>query len=1492
MPESSDHLIADSTSAKLPDTSKTFSEEFYRSAVYSAVEGPVLGITQLIDQTGSNLSAKVQNAFSAIGVGAPDKVEFNSGAWFGQTIGGAIGMMAPLGLMGAGARRALGGINAGLLSERAAIGLSVGESATMGLAYGTFLTPSDGKNLLTERLTNGATYAASFGLMSGTGLGMSRLATTETAARWNLTGALTNPITSGVLSGIPAGLVNAETEALKQDQWIFDREQAGKNIYSMMIVGGLFGAKTQLIDKAAPPPKTDDAGAQPSNALGTTDGPVDKRSMRTLDNLRAEDELRTKNTPDAPKPNDAVSTEEANTLIKLKGQSPAHAEESTELLSRRGDVAALVAQHLLRTENSKPLKRDEIQDLHTLARDAVAARATFQSSHQQWKSQDTRKDRVTADEARDLQITSKIDPTGTAEMIKELAARGPVSERVGQKLVEGVPPEQYDSRNIKDFEEAIEWLNNRVSAETTAYDVLARARRSLYEPASDRPIAVDEAAALVTFSETNPEAGKELAGIIGTRGPVEKLVADRLLAHQDNPINFLVSYDHLERSDNYFTELQNGLDTLHEYALDISYAQDKLKQVDATAMPGDVPYANIHAYHALRMYLMHDEAAAFTSLIKRQYGARGDYAMDFAHNDGQSPDEYTASLKHSREFLAAADYADTLESAYNEAIRDGSDKKSALAKAFAENPVPDRVASQDRDGFYETDGLEVRYQWNCFTEHISMPELKLLRTLAGHSPERALTMADMLGARSQEARFGARFMATHSFASRRDIAKMVEPVLDRYADALRVAQQLRQNKDNGAPIPPDDLSLAEAKAVLTLHTGRSEFWDIVGAEARDLNDLIKERGPNAQWVLKFLKSRQVFSSDETFEPANLIYINNARVLEQNLDRFAGKKYPQAKEAYTLSRQLGELSSGELNDFVTLSNRLTRTVANPGMAFWSDVLLDMSRDARLKEVADSALPGIYARAGHGHAVLGEYSSSQLEAAAPAWEINPNMPTSLAMRIGRGSVRDRIAGAVAWNEAGSEEQTHARFAGVEGSLTPGQQQLFEARHAELRTKAISSLVNGLTSRTAIRPIVDVLYPNLKHRNQLIGTLEGLDDWVVPIASIKPREFDAAYKHLEAVQKEAQQAKEQREEVGPLVWNRGQQQQEDQIIPSAPAALQLAQTFGGGWREWLAAQSNYGRSLHDATYWLPNRSAHELPGLGQFLRDNSGRTLHRLELAAKRWDEVPEGLRVPNFEDAAQGDQPAEGNQVSEGGRTKLSDEARAAVRAKHFDDVIKQLLSVTYPNALDVRFAEEAASWGVHEHDYPSYEARYLAAKDIPSPFPTDVIWRKGNLIGHFIGRDDPRGVFLGKYTNCCQHPDNRAGAASAWNGLENPNAGYFVIERVDGKNSNGPGEIIAQSWTWISDQNGLVFDNVEALKLGTRDRAVRAIYLEAAKKLSEEFPVVTLGATTGDLNLDGLEDAEDLAQALPKGYTGNSDARDRQVLLAENPQAKRASTEKQ
>lgn len=101
----------------------------------------------------------------------------------------------------------------------------------------------------------------------------------------------------------------------------------------------------------------------------------------------------------------------------------------------------------------------------------------------------------------------------------------------------------------------------------------------------------------------------------------------------------------------------------------------------------------------------------------------------------------------------------------------------------------------------------------------------------------------------------------------------------------------------------------------------------------------------------------------------------------------------------------------------------------------------------------------------------------------------------------------------------------------------------------------------------------------------------------------------------------------------------------------------------------------------------------------------------------------------------------------------------------------------------------------------------------------------------LDRYDFRGLVLGLYTDCCQHPWG-AGSPCAWHGVKSGNGAFFVVEKN--------GKIIAQSWAWRSG-DVVVMDNIEAL--GGNERML-PIYKIAANKLIGRLGIKAVHVGTG------------------------------------------------
>ncbi|MCQ2740935.1 MAG: hypothetical protein MJ210_02315 [Alphaproteobacteria bacterium] len=199
----------------------------------------------------------------------------------------------------------------------------------------------------------------------------------------------------------------------------------------------------------------------------------------------------------------------------------------------------------------------------------------------------------------------------------------------------------------------------------------------------------------------------------------------------------------------------------------------------------------------------------------------------------------------------------------------------------------------------------------------------------------------------------------------------------------------------------------------------------------------------------------------------------------------------------------------------------------------------------------------------------------------------------------------------------------------------------------------------------------------------------------------------------------------------------------------------------------------SVHDAVYWLPepmNKVANER--FAQFIQKNIiyqnaenkdvHRPLNELRIIAQNWKAVENRIA-----------QASENDEI---------------VKLK-YDDVLSICTSVKYRDQRNDLFAIEAANRKncVSEAVYHNCEDIYLAGLKVPESFDSKKEFKDGNYTGRFLPRDDPRTIFFGNYTNCCQHYDG-AGHSCAVSTVKHPFSQLFVIE-------DNKGNIIAGSWTW-------------------------------------------------------------------------------------------------
>ena len=286
----------------------------------------------------------------------------------------------------------------------------------------------------------------------------------------------------------------------------------------------------------------------------------------------------------------------------------------------------------------------------------------------------------------------------------------------------------------------------------------------------------------------------------------------------------------------------------------------------------------------------------------------------------------------------------------------------------------------------------------------------------------------------------------------------------------------------------------------------------------------------------------------------------------------------------------------------------------------------------------------------------------------------------------------------------------------------------------------------------------------------------------------------------------------------------------------AVVLTSLFGKQYHVWLQKWSSVNNStdIHDATYWL---YANPTPKLGDYLL--------RWVAHAKQYDL---GL-------------------ITQHCRAEHDLSLKPSVLAAQIRQEISEY-RYNRDSVVETAFALESMQHDISRNSFHDYLPRYTASLQVPHFLSTvkqeGLAVEINGLRGYFLQRQDPRGLYLGHYTNCCQHPSG-VGASCAWAGQEHPQSGFFVIE-------DKQGDIIAQSWCWYT-ADGFCFDNVEAKGLGQRTETVQAIYQAIADRLL--FDRVTMGTGLSDLQIP-LQWIQTPALSCPT--SGYSDA-GRQVLLA-------------
>lgn len=613
-------------------------------------------------------------------------------------------------------------------------------------------------------------------------------------------------------------------------------------------------------------------------------------------------------------------------------------------------------------------------------------------------------------------------------------------------------------------------------------------------------------------------------------------------------------------------------------------------------------------------------------------------------------------------------------------------------------------------------------------------------------------------------------------------------------------------------------------------------YPITVKEAQAIHILLDEWIPGAQRLYNQIANRGNLAHSMAYDAwvnssLSKVKMDLPRFYERALIKTHPDNDPADRNKFIgqyLEKPLGMDSREEVDAFLNAwkrTNPLTRWLDYSGDVH-CPALLQMVRWGHLDEIPNDAIKPIAEHYRiYEEPFTAETDVKALIAAAPGWSASPFVPVDVATRLAEMPPGKRLAAdaaLIATKEELGESETASKdlFVGEKGQAA--RDAFF--KHLDVISELSPRAILKKTKWEDSLPLaVDVLHGDSISPEHKVALLQGLASFKrAPqiLASMDVPTFIEAYDRLMTDNPvKDDYSKESRY----FDWQ-------------ARSAIILATVFKKNWSGWLDSQQKLGRDNFDSTTWMHANEPVQFKGLGQFLMQHGKKPITQLEKISDSWKDIKENGKVDDYKEAL-----------------------RIGLLSK-------------YKEINDTAFAAEASRWNVPADKYAGYEKRYLASKDLPSPFPLDEKWSVGGLTGRFIPRDDPRGLFLGDHTNCCQHPGGN-GESSAWYGQENPKSGFFVVEDADG-------EVVAQSWTVVTDDGGLLFDNVEAKGLEKRQGTVQQIYQDAATALKSRFHTVTMGTENSDLNLNSFPDAGYLTQKLPVEFSGYTDAK-RQVLLASN-----------
>ncbi len=287
------------------------------SAIYSAIDAPLTGLTQIVDKvSGSHLSKVVKHTAETLGIKTPGSEKFGTLNWAAYELGSAAGMMLPFMTIYKGLSITNDSLlidSSSALTDKLALTDTMAlakrealRSGVSGFIYGSVLQPTAANShFLADRFSNGITDAASFGVLGlsnsllSSSLGKLATSVQESAlsplVKTPIQSLINNPLNAGLLASIPTGISNAEINALANHKLIASSNAIKQDILTMAFIGGSFGLANRFT--------LEHSSTNPTINLANTQGLTFENSQAlTLKNS----ELPHDTLKPSPKPHDLV----------------------------------------------------------------------------------------------------------------------------------------------------------------------------------------------------------------------------------------------------------------------------------------------------------------------------------------------------------------------------------------------------------------------------------------------------------------------------------------------------------------------------------------------------------------------------------------------------------------------------------------------------------------------------------------------------------------------------------------------------------------------------------------------------------------------------------------------------------------------------------------------------------------------------------------------------------------------------------------------------------------------------------------------------------------------------------------------------------------------------------------------------------------------------------------------------------------------------------